>query len=238
MKKHLILLLALLCSLTLTAQSFRSVKGNGQVIIQERSLHENFQAIHASNGLNVYITAGNTPSLEVEADKNLHEVIETEVSNGTLTITTNKNIGKSTKKNVYVTYVNLDRLTASAGADIEGKNLLKAQELGLICSSGGDIDIEVFSEYITASASSGGEIDIKGKSIQIDADASSGGEIDAKDLKVIHADAKASSGGAVKVNVKESLKAKASSGGKVEYYGAPSETEIQSGYSGKVSKKS
>ena len=237
MKKHLILSLLLLFSVTLTAQSFRMVRGNGQVIIQDRALHENFQAIHASNGLNVYITAGDTPSLEVEADENLHEAIVTEVTNGTLYITSNKSIRKSKKKNVYVTYVNLNRLSVSSGADIESTNLLKAQELDLQSSSGGDMEIEVFSEYITVSASSGGEIELKGKSINIDADASSGGEVDAKELKAIHANTKASSGGSVKVNTRETLKADASSGGKIDYYGAPKETEINAGYSGKVNKK-
>lgn len=237
MKNNLIVLLLLFCGLSSTAQSFKGVRGNGQVITQDRMLHENFEAIHASNGINVYLTAGNSASLEVETDENLHEIIVTDVSNGILKISTNKNIGRSTKKNVYVTYTNLNSLHASAGADIESTNLVKAQELNLVCNSGGDIDVEVLSEYITASASSGGEIEVEGKSITIDADASSGGEVDAANLKVLHAHAKASSGGSVKVHAKESLKAKASSGGKVEYYGTPKETEIQAGYSGRVKKR-
>jgi len=237
MKNRLIFLLLLFCSLSSSAQSFLAVRGTGEVIIQDRALHEDFQAIHASNGLNVYVTAGDTARLEVEADENLHEIIVTKVSNGTLKITTNKNIGRSTKKNVYVTYTKLNSLHANAGADIESTNLLKAQELNLICNSGGEIEVEVLSEYINASASSGGDIELEGKSINIDADASSGGEVDAANLKVLHADAKASSGGSVKVYAKESLKAKATSGGKVEYYGAPKETEIQAGYSGRIKKR-
>lgn len=237
MRKYIIISLLLLCSISLSAQSFRGVKGNGQVTVQDRNLYDDFQAINASSGVNVYITAGDNPSLEVEADENLHEVIVTEVSNGTLNISTNKNIRKSNKKNVYVTYISLNKLNASSGADIEGTNLLKAQELNLQSSSGGDIEIEVFSEYITVSASSGGEVELKGKSINIDADASSGGEVDAKELKVLHANTKASSGGSVKVNTRESLKANASSGGKVEYYGSPKEIQIEAGYSGRVSKK-
>ena len=238
MKNRIILSLLMLCSLQLTAQSFRQVKGNGQVIIQDRALHDNFHAVHASNGLNVSIIAGDVASLEVEADENLHEIIVTEVSNGTLKITTNKNIGRSTKKNVYVTYTSLNSLYASAGADIEAKDVLKAQKLDLLSNSGGDIDIEVLSEYITASASSGGDIELKGKSINIDASANSGGEVDAKHLEVLHANTKASSGGSVKVNARETLKANADSGGKVEYYGTPKETEIQAGFSGRVNKKS
>ncbi|HLW15396.1 MAG TPA: head GIN domain-containing protein [Flavobacteriaceae bacterium] len=237
MKNRIILSLMMLCSLQLTAQSFRQVKGNGQVTTQERDLSDSFHAIHASNGIDVYLTSGEVASLKVEADENLHEIIVTEVSNGTLKITTNKNIGKSTKKKVYVTYIQLDNLYAEAGADIETKDILKSQKLDLLSNSGGDIDIEVFSEYITASASSGGDIELKGKSINIDANANSGGEVDAKYLEVLHANAKASSGGDVKVNAKETLKANADSGGGVSYYGNPKETDIQAGFSGRVKKK-
>lgn len=237
MKNRIILSLWMLCSLPLTAQSFRQVKGNGQVTTQERELNKSFHAIHASNGIDVYLTSGEVASLKVKADENLHEIIVTEVSNGTLKITTNKNIGKSSKKKVYVTYLHLDNLYAEAGADIETKGVLKTQKLDLISNSGGDIDIEVFSEYITASASSGGEIELKGKSINIDAHANSGGEVDAKHLEVLHADTKASSGGSVKVNAKETLKANADSGGKVEYYGTPKETDIQASFSGRIKKK-
>lgn len=237
MKQKLILSILMLCGLQLTAQSFKQIRGNGQVVTHERNLSDNFHAIHASNGLNVYLIPGDKVHLEVKADENLHEFIVTEVSNGTLKISTNKNIGKSSKKNVYVTYTNLNSLYAEAGADIESKEVLKAQELNLLCKSGGELEVEILSEYVTATASSGGEIDIKGKSINIDANADSGGEVDAKHLEVLHANAKASSGGDIKVNVRETLKANASSGGGVNYYGNPNETNIQAGFSGRIKKK-
>lgn len=237
MKQNIILYVLVLLSIQVSAQSFKQIQGNGNVTTQERNLDSDFHAIHASNGMNVYLIAGDKDHLEVEADENLHEVIITEVANGTLKISTNKNIGRSTRKNVYVTYTNLNSLNAEAGADIETKGVLKAQELNLLSNSGGDIDIEVFSEYITATASSGGDIDIKGKSVKIEANADSGGEVDAKHLEVLHANAKASSGGDVKVNARETLKANAGSGGGVSYYGDPKETDIQAGFSGRIKKK-
>lgn len=236
MKQNLILFILMLGSLQLAAQSFNQIRGNGQVIIQERILDGDFHAVHASNGMNVYLISGDKTHLEIEADENLHEAILTEISNGTLKISTNKNIGKSSKKNVYVTYTKLSILYAEAGADIESKDVIKAQELDLLCNSGGDIEVEVFSEYVTATASSGGDIDLKGKSINLDANADSGGEVNAKHLEVLHANAKASSGGDVKVNARETLKANAGSGGGVDYYGNPKETDIQAGFSGRIKK--
>lgn len=237
MKKHFSLIILFLSSLSLTAQVFKQVKGNGDVITVEREVQGDFHSLFASNGVDVYLTPGNENKISVEADSNLHEAIVTKIKNSKLSITTNTNIGRRKRLKVHVTYKTLNQLEAQAGADIESRGELKSQELELLCSSGGDIDIHVLSEYITASVSSGGEIELKGRSINLEANASSGGEFDGKDLNVLHAVVKASSGGAIKINSKESLKANAGSGGKVEYYGNPTETDIQSGFSGVIKKK-
>lgn len=237
MKNYFIISLLVLCNFSLTAQSFKQVRGNGNVVTQERNLDGSFHAIHATSGIDVYITSGEEAQLKVETDENLQEVILTEVSNGTLKITTNKNIGKSTRKKVYVTYIHIDRLRAESGAEIESRNILKAQELDVSSNSGGEIEVEVFSEFITATASSGGDIELKGKSIHLDASANSGGKVDAKHLEGIHANVKASSGGKVKVHAKETLKANADSGGSISYYGNPEETTIQASFSGRIKKE-
>ncbi len=238
MKNYIILFLSLLASSTITAQSFFQLKGNGNVITKERDVNGSFYSIEASNGLDVYITPGDVASISVEADENLHEAIVTDIKNGKLEITTKKNIGKSRKKKIHVTYADeLRSLHVSAGAEIETRQTLKAKELDLLSKSGGELELEVFSEYITANASSGGEIELKGKSVNLDAEASSGGDIEAKHLQVLHANVKASSGGSIDVNAKETLKANASSGGEVKYYGEPTEKNIQASFSGRIKSK-
>lgn len=237
MKNYLLFFSILFSGLTLSAQTLTSVRGNGNVSIQERNLKSEFHSIEASNGIDVYLTHGNTASIEVEADENLHQVITTDVSKGVLKISTNKSIRKSTKRSVYVTYTELQSISAKSGSEVKSKDLLKSQNLDLHASSGAEIKLNILSESVTSSASSGGEIDLEGKSINIEAEASSGGEIDAKNLSVLHAQAKASSGGEVKVNAQESLKAGASSGGEVQYYGNPKNTDIRAKVSGSVKKK-
>ena len=68
------------------------VDGNRHVVSQQRSISNDFESIKVSQGLNLYITQSNDVSLSVEADENLHELIMTEVENGTLRIYTTKNI--------------------------------------------------------------------------------------------------------------------------------------------------
>ncbi len=62
------------------------IKGDGNVVINKRKISNDFIRINASRGLDVYITKSKYTSLEVEADQNLHELITTEVRDGTLHI--------------------------------------------------------------------------------------------------------------------------------------------------------
>jgi hypothetical protein len=87
-------------------------------------------------------------------------------------------------------------------------------------------------------ASSGSEISSTSvlKSETLDLDASSGSDIDAKELLVVTCVAEASSGAGITVNVKDNLKAKASSGGDINYYGNPTAVTNNSSRSGNVDK--
>ena len=73
------------------------ITGDGNVVTDIREI-ENFQQLKASMGLNVIITFGREPSLKVEADKNLIEVIKTEIDDGVLKIYSDATIRKAKKK--------------------------------------------------------------------------------------------------------------------------------------------
>ena len=78
--------------------------GNGNVTKEERTVNQEFDKVRGSSGIDVYLTEGSENKIVVEADENLLEIIETNISNGKLTIKANKNIGRSKAKKVHVTY--------------------------------------------------------------------------------------------------------------------------------------
>lgn len=212
-------------------------KGNGNVTTQNREISENFTEVKGSAGLEVYLTQGEENKILVETDENLQQFITTNIKNGKLHITTSENIGWSKAKKVYVTFVELSKIEASSGADVVGNSVIKSEYLSLKCSSGADMKIEVFSKEITAQTSSGAELTLSGKASTILAKASSGSELDAKELSVINCTAQASSGAEIKVNVKEKLEARASSGADINYYGSPTQVDSNKSSSGSVSRK-
>jgi len=236
--KTIKILLTVVLAATLTSCQFdfqSGVDGNGNVVTEERSV-SSFEKVRGSAGIDVYLTEGTENKIVVEADENLMELIETEIVNGKLTITTTKNIGRSKAKKVHVTYTNLVSIEASSGADVISNSIIKSEILTLDSSSGADLEVEIFSKELYAEASSGADITVSGKVTTLNARASSGSDLDAKKLEVINCNAKASSGADITVNVKESLDAKASSGGDVKYYGNPVSVIKKDGSSGSIRK--
>ena len=238
--KTIKIILALVFVTTLTSCQFDmnigQENGNGNVVTEEREVTQDFDEVKGSRGLDVYLTKGSENKIVVEADENLLDLIETNISNGKLTITSSKNIGRAKAKKIYVTFVELSSIEASSGADVIGNSVIKSETLTLDCSSGADIEVEVFTKQLYAETSSGADIEVSGKASSLNAKASSGSELNAKKLQVLTCNAKASSGADITINVKESLDAKASSGGDIRYYGSPTLANQKKGRSGSIRK--
>ncbi len=224
----------LLCACNINITSGEN--GNGNVVTQEREITGDFSEVSGSAGLDVYLSQGNENKIVVEADENLLPLIETEVEAGKLSVTTNQNIGRSKAKKVYVTFKEINAVEASSGAEVTGNSVIKSQNLSLKCSSGADLEVEIFAEEVTAKASSGAEMKVAGTATMLRADASSGSELNAKDLMVLNCAAEASSGAEITVNVKEKLETNVGSGGDINYYGNPLSVNSNKSHSGSVNK--
>lgn len=216
--------------------NFGQVNGNGNVTTEERPVSSDFDQVKGSAGLDVYLTQGDENKIVVEADENLQEFIETEINNGKLHVTTIKSIGRSKAKKVHVTYVNVNHVAASSGADVIVNSVLKNENITLDASSGADLEVEIMAKEVFAETSSGADIKVTGKATSLKASASSGSELNARELLVINCKADASSGGDIVVNVKEKLQSEASSGGNIKYYGDPAAVSKNDSHSGSVRK--
>ena len=106
-------IVATVLSLTLFSCNFdmnfnSGVRGNGEVVTEDRTINESFSAIKATEGLDVYLTQSDNESVSVEADGNLQELILTEVEDGVLKIHTKENIGSATSKKVRFSRMSLN----------------------------------------------------------------------------------------------------------------------------------
>ena len=196
-----------------------------------------FTGIKVAEGVDVYLKKGDKESVRVEVTGTQVENIITEVSGSYLKVhMKDGNYRGNVDAKVYVTYVRLDKLSASSAGNIFSDGAIKATSMDISASSAGSIEVALDAESVTASASSAAEIELRGKTKSLSADASSAGEIDAYDLEAQKVQAEVSSAGSLRVSVTQDLVAHASSGGDIRYRGSPSKSVTDSSSGGSVKK--
>lgn len=216
---------------------FNRVNGNRNVVTENRSTKEDFTKIKVSTGLDLYISQGSKNQITVEADENLQDIIMTEVKDGVLRIYSEKNIWRAKARKVYVTIETLEALTATSGSDAYAKETLKVNDLKVSATSGADIHISVDANTIETSATSGSDIEVSGVANNHISKATSGASIDAYELRSKNATVKATSGADINIYASESIDAKATSGGDIDFKGDPKKVDKKSSSGGSVSAK-
>lgn len=228
------ILVVLLTTTSCFVDGFTGIKGNGDIRTEDRSINTNFSAIKVQQGINVYLTQGTNISLTVEADDNIIDLLITEVRNDELKIYFEKNVNRATR-NVYLTAGDIEQIATSSGASVKSENTIQGTSLDLSSSSGSSIKLRVSAEEVKGETSSGANMDLYGTTEYLSLKASSGSRIDAEDLKSRNASARASSGANIDLHVEETLTAKASSGGDIDYTGSPRDVNKDTSSGGSVS---
>lgn len=233
--KTLLKISAVLLLFLTTSCFLDGVKGNRNVITQNRNISSDFDALHVSYGIDVKLTMGSTTSLKLEADENLHDIIRTEVEDGVLRIYAEKNIYSSKKRTVYLTATNLNEIKVTSGAQVTSENTIKAEELNVSTSSGANAKLNLDVANVTCSSTSGSNANLSGRAEKLTVSATSGANIKAKNLESLICEAKASSGSVVSVHATQELDARASSGGNISCSGDPEIVKKNSSSGGNIS---
>ena len=234
MKNFIKLSFVLFLLIGTTSCMFDGVRGDGHVVSKSRKISDDFVRINASRGLDVYITKSKKISLEVEADENLHELIETEVKNGTLYITATRNIYSASAKKIHLSVNHINAIQVNSGAEVYSENTFSTDKLVINASSGAHARMNLKVDELTCESSSGSEIRVAGETNYLMASSSSGSDIDAYELKAKNCKAEASSGSDIHVHVTESFEGSASSGADIQYKGSPEEVNKSDNSGGKV----
>ncbi len=236
LKYFTVLILLIGITACVDGQIRRTVYGNNKVIRKDREAGR-FTGVRVSTGIDVYLKQGNSESITVEADENLHEYILTEIKDGVLHVYTEVNIREAEMKRVYVTIEDIRSIRASSAGDVVGEMPLKTESIELSASSAGDIKLEVYADNIEVNISSSGDITLSGQANSLKADLSSAGDLNAFNLEVKEAEISASSAGDADVNVAERITARASSAGDINYRGNPEYVNAHSSSAGGIHKK-
>lgn len=230
--KNILLVILSICLL----QSCEVKTGSGNIERQGRALQE-FHSVNVGGSFEVVIRKGNNYKVTIEADDNILEDIETNVSGGRLKIEYRDGVNiRNADVKVYVETPELTAVTASASAEVKVEGVLNSDKtLEFHASSSASIEAEIDAPAAEADASSSGTITLKGRTKDLDTQASSAGQIEAGELLSESTKAQASSGGSISVHASLKLNGQASSGGSINYRGEPTVSRQESS-GGSISK--
>ncbi len=210
----------------------------GQLLAQQSEVRNvgSFNGIKAAEAIDVYLKKGDKESVRVEVTGTDLSKVITEVSGSYLKIHMASGTFRKTNVKAYVTYVNLERISASSASNVFSEEAVKTNTMDISVSSAATVELNLNAERVIASVSSAGDIVLEGTVKMLDVEASSAGDIDAYRLESEDVRARASSAGSIKITATKSLDARASSGGDVRYRGNPLKTNTDSSSGGSVKK--
>jgi hypothetical protein len=194
-----------------------------------------FRGVKSAEAVDVYLKKGDKESVKVETTGTSPSNVITEIAGSSLKIHMKDGNYRGKKDvKVYVTYVELDKISASSASNVFSEGPIKTNTMEVHASSAANIEINLDASDVEVHVSSAGDVILEGKARSLNAEASSAGEVDAYNLSVETAEANASSAGSIKLNVSQGLDAHASSGGSIRYRGNPTKTNTDSSSGGSV----
>jgi hypothetical protein len=236
MKK--ILFSAVLAVILFSSCDYRTVKGNGNIVKQQRSA-SSARKIKLRGSYNVELSQTTGTSLSIEADENLMQHILVSNEDGWLVIQTEEHIRLKPSNRITVTVGTdlLEAISLSGSGNIHGNNKFSGgDKLDLNISGSGNAQLEVNAANISTKISGSGDIQLAGEAKDLQVNISGSGKYKGYDMKTEAATINISGSGDANVYAENSLNVNVSGVGKVKYKGNATVSQRISG-SGSVQKE-
>jgi len=209
---------------------------------QPRKLSSSFHGIAVSNAIDLYLAQGNDEAVAVSAaDRNDISRISTEVENGVLIIKfDNKGFSwlKGNKKlKAYVSFKNIDKLSASGASDVHIQGSITADKLDVHLSGASDLKGDLKVNDLSLDQSGASDATITGRANNITIGLSGASDVKAYDFVTDNCTAHASGASDVHITVNKELNAHASGASDIYYKGTAVIKELHSSGSSSVSRK-
>ncbi len=199
---------------------------SGDIVTDQRDVPD-FKGIDVSSGIELLLIQGPAHKVIVKADKDLQDDIQTVVRDGILKVYCDRNFWRANSTiTVEVTFINIDELKASAGANVKSDETLNFDHLTMGATSGSNINISIKAESMVLSSSSGANTNVDGKTDELDINASSGCNVKLQDLEADDVSVSSSSGSNIHVIARKSIEVHSSSGSNIYVKGNPERQHI------------
>lgn len=215
-----------------------------QIINDENAQPRNigsFHAIRVSNAIDLYLSQSDEEALAVSAIKpEFRDRIKTVVEDGVLKISYDDDSKwwKGNKKlKVYVSFKNIDKLTATGASDVVVNGTMKANELALSMGGASDFKGTVEANVLDVNLSGASDAVVQGKVTLLKVDANGASDFKGYDLMADNCNVEASGASDIKVTVNKELNARASGASGVHYKGDGVIRDLRTSGASNVSKR-
>jgi len=202
-------------------------KGNGTVVEEERNVAI-FDAIKVGGAFNLYLTQGEPQSVIIETDENLLENVNTDVSNSTLSISSD-NIKNYTKLNAYITVLDIEFLKASGASTVIGETTITANTLTIEASGASDLKLDLDVENLETELSGASDLELSGIATNHNTDLSGASTLKAYDLQTQNTSVYASGASTASINAINEISTNTSGSSEVRYKNDPEILNITKG---------
>ncbi|MEE9348484.1 MAG: head GIN domain-containing protein [Flavobacteriaceae bacterium] len=237
--KKIIILLTVLISVNLTAQSWfgEKVKGNGHIVNEFRNVGD-YDEIAVVGAFEVNLVSGKEGDLKIKIEDNLSQYLITEVSKGKLKIRWKKNINIKSHKAIFITvpFKDLTGVYLVGSAEITSTSVIKAENFMLKLTGSGDLQLEVEANNVTTKLAGSGDITLNGKTDFLKVSVAGSGGFHGFNFKADEVEAKLAGSGDIDVYASEKLTGSIAGSGDIEYDGNPEIENTKIVGSGDISK--
>ena len=235
MTRFILAILLMISGNFVNAQFWKTkISGNGNVISEQRQVG-NFDKLSVTGPFEVKIVPGND-KLQIKADENLMNIIETYVKSGKLVIRINPDftIRKFTELFVEVPTDYLSKIVLTGSGKIYNTSDFTWKNLKLTLTGSGEMDFLTNVPHLDVLLTGSGDIKLQGQADLLEATLTGSGELLAKNLDVTDANITLTGSGEAYIRCRDRLKIKIFGSGDVYYFGEPKYLKTKTFGSGDV----
>lgn len=202
----------------------QNIRGNGNVIKQERSISP-FRGIIASGSYELFLSQGEEEKVIIEADENLHNLFISNVREEMLDIQIVGEVRRAKSLKVFVTFKNLEHLISIGAVDIRSDTTINAENLEVFISGISSLKLNIEAKKLEFEITDGAYAYLQGNVDEFDLRVNDEAEMNAFDLEAKKCNAKASGYSDAKINVTEQMRLRVTGASNLYYKGDPEITD-------------
>jgi len=180
-----------------------------------------FDSVHVASGIRAAITVGPRKPVHLEADRDVLELIETRVEEGTLHVgfKARSRVRETGEVTVTIQTPELHAVAGSSGAQVRA-TFTHSTESAIAASSGSEIHVRgVDARQLAIEGSSGAMLEVSGRADQVELHLSGGAHLDARQFEARDVDVHGSGGSAAELRASGKVRGALSGGSEMHVRG-------------------